>query len=90
MVGVRFKFMPFEGFPCVLKPPVNADLIGYNIGNIVINHKTVFLLSTNHRAYTWHRHSDIRTSCKFTPWSCPRYKVSRAGQKYQEITFLPL
>ena len=34
--------MPFEGFPCVLKPPVNADLIGYNIGNIVTNHKTAF------------------------------------------------
>ena len=34
--------MPVEGFPCVLKPPVNADLIGYNIGNIVSNHKTVF------------------------------------------------
>ena len=40
--------MPFEGFPCVLKPPVNADLIGYNIGNIVTNHKTAFFVSTNH------------------------------------------
>ena len=35
--------MPFEGFPCVLKPPVNADLIGYNIGNIVTNHKTAIV-----------------------------------------------
>ena len=40
--GPTISVMPFEGFPCVLKPPVNADLIGYNIGNIVTNHKTAF------------------------------------------------
>ena len=27
--------MPFEGFPCVLKPPVIADQSGY-IGNIAV------------------------------------------------------
>ena len=48
--GPTISVMPFEGFPCVLKPPVNADLIGYNIGNIVTNHKTAFFVSTNHRA----------------------------------------
>ena len=46
--GPTISVMPFEGFPCVLKPPVNADLIGYNIGNIVTNHKTAFFVSTNH------------------------------------------
>ena len=41
--GPTISVMPFEGFPCVLKPPVNADLIGYNIGNIVTNHKTAIV-----------------------------------------------
>ena len=73
--------MPFEGFPFVLKPPVNADLIGYNIGNIVTNHKTAFFVSTNHRAYTWHRHTDIQTSCKLTPWSGPQIRSIQGRTK---------
>ena len=49
--GPTISVMPFEGFPCVLKPPVNADLIGYNIGNIVTNHKTAYFVSTNRGSF---------------------------------------
>ena len=44
--------MRFEGFPYVQKPPVIADQSGY-IGNIVTNHKTAFLVSTNHQTATY-------------------------------------